>query len=109
MRMQRREFLAGLLGLACALPGIAQAQSADALRSSGQAGERFDGFMEARDASVAGAVNQINAQRREVYEKRDQQEGVSIDQVGRVFAHEIYRKAAPGTYFRSEGGSWTQK
>ncbi len=114
MRMQRRDFLAGLAGALCALsltglPIAAHAQSADALRSSGQAGERFDGYMEARDASVAGAVNQINAQRREVYEKRAQQEGVPIDQVGRVFAQEIYRKAAPGTYFRSESGSWTQK
>ena len=114
MQMRRRDLLAGLSGALCALtltalPRRAEAQSAESLRRSGQAGERFDGYMEARDGSVAGAVNQINAQRRQVYEKRAQQEGVSVDQVGRVFAQEIFRKAAPGTYFRSESGSWTQK
>ena len=114
MRMRRRDLLAGLTGLFCALPlallpVAAHAQSAEDLRRSGQAGERFDGFMEVRESSVASVVAQINARRRALYQRRAQEEGVSVDQVGRVFAQEIIRKAAPGTWVRDAGGNWSQK
>ena len=114
MRMRRRDLLARLTGLLCALPlaalpTVAHAQSAEDLRRSGQAGERFDGYMEVRESSVASVVAQINAQRREVYQRRAQEQGVSVDQVGRVFAQEIIRKAAVGTWIRDAGGNWSQK
>lgn len=97
---------AALTGLA---PGPARAQSADALRASGQAGERFDGYMEARDASVAGAVSAINAERRAIYQARAAEQGVTPDQIGKVYAQQIIERAAPGTWIKTEQGQWIRK
>ena len=85
------------------------AQSLDALRASGAVGERYDGYAEARDASAAATVQQINAKRLEIYKKRAAEQGISAAQVGRVFATEIMQKAPSGTFFLNESGSWTQK
>ncbi|MGO1118359.1 YdbL family protein [Rhodovibrionaceae bacterium A322] len=111
----RRRFLAfGLtvsagLVLASSLSAPAFAQSADNLRSSGQAGERFDGYMEARDGSAKAAVAKINQQRKAVYEKRAKQQGVSVDQVGKVYAEQIFNKLPKGAWFKQANGQWIQK
>tara|TARA_R110002072_G_scaffold22507_11_gene78981 strand:+ start:1603 stop:1959 length:357 start_codon:yes stop_codon:yes gene_type:complete len=111
----RRRFLA--LGLAAGA-GIASiklttstalAQSAEELRSSGQAGERFDGFMEARDPAVASAVTRINNQRKAVYEARAKQQGVTLEQVGKIYAEQIYKKLPSGSWFKLASGQWAQK
>jgi len=109
--MSRRAFLAAMAATAAVvcLPTFAWAQTADQLRASGQAGERWDGFMEARDASVAGAVSTINAERRQVYERRAAQENVPASEVGKVYAKQIFEKAAPGTWFKTAQGDWVQK
>ena len=65
----------------------ASAQSLDQLRKSGAVGERFDGLAVAREGSSARAiVNQVNAKRQQIYKKRANQQGISVDQVGRVYA-----------------------
>lgn len=89
--------------------GPARAQSADALRASGQAGERFDGYMEARDPSVADAVATINAERRAIYQARAAEQGVSPDQVGKVYAQQIIGRVPPGTWLKTEQGQWIRK
>lgn len=85
------------------------AQSLDALRASGAVGERFDGYLVARDASAKGVVSQVNAKRRQIYEQRAAAQGVPVDQVGRVYAQEILQKAPPGTWFQKPDGNWIQK
>jgi uncharacterized protein len=87
----------------------AVAQTAEDLRQSGAAGERYDGFMEARTASAKSAVDSINAKRRSLYESRAQELGVSVDQVGQIYAKEILQKAAPGTWFFDSTSQWKQK
>jgi uncharacterized protein YdbL (DUF1318 family) len=87
----------------------AVAQSADALRASGQAGERMDGFMEAREPTVAGAVEAINAERRAVYAQRAAEQGIPPEQVGRVYAQQILDRAAPGTWIKTDAGQWIRK
>ena len=91
------------------LGGPAQAQNLDALRASGAVGERFDGYLVARDASAQGFVDQVNAQRRQIYQQRAASQGVAADQVGRVYAQRIMNDAAPGTWLQKPDGSWTQK
>ena len=100
----------GLL-LAFAAPP-AMAQSLDDLRASGALGERYDGYVEVRDAGAAGAkkvAKEVNAKRRGLYEQRASAQGVKPEDVGRVYASQIMKKAPGGTWFLDENGNWRQK
>jgi uncharacterized protein YdbL (DUF1318 family) len=114
--MFRRSFLFAALGLAAFAASLlsvpAQAASLDELRAAGVIAERYDGFVEVRQGGSGEAkqiVNSVNAERRRIYQKRADEQGVSIDQVGRVYAQQIFQKAPAGTYFRREDGSYMQK
>ena len=102
-----------VLGLLLALAApAAMAQSLDELRASGAIGERFDGFVEVRDSGAAGAskvAKDVNAKRRTLYEERAAAQGVKPEDVGRVYASQIMKKAPGGTWFLEESGSWRQK
>lgn len=99
-----------LLALLFASLGFAAAaQSLDALRASGAVGERYDGFAVARDSSAAAVVSQVNAQRRQIYEQRAAQQRVAADQVGRVYAREIFQSLPAGAWFLDESGRWVRK
>ena len=87
----------------------ALAQDLDALRASGAVGERFDGYLVARDGSAQGFVDQVNAKRRQIYQQRAASQGVGADQVGMVYAKEILGDAPAGTWFQKPDGSWAQK
>ena len=87
----------------------ALAQSLDQLRASGAVGERFDGYAQALQSSAAGTVDQVNAKRRKIYADRAASEGASTDQIGRVFARQIFAKAPPGTKFLQDNGAWITK
>jgi len=97
--------LGGILGLA--VP--AQAQSLNDLKASGKVGEAFDGYTRARDGSVQGTVNSVNAKRQAIYSKRAGEQGISAAQVGRVYASQIIAKAPRGTWILTESGNWQQK
>ncbi len=100
----------GLL-LAFTVPA-AMAQTLDELRASGAIGERYDGFVEVRDSSAAGAksvAKEVNAKRRTLYEQRAASQGATPQDVGRVYASQIMRKAPGGTWFLDENGNWRQK
>jgi uncharacterized protein YdbL (DUF1318 family) len=87
----------------------ASAQSLDDLRASGAVGERFDGYAQALQSSAAGTVDQVNAKRRQIYADRAASEGVPPDQIGRVYAKQIFSSAPPGTKFLQENGAWITK
>lgn len=109
-RLTRRALLGGLAGgglLLLARPG--HAQSLSDMLASGKVGEGFDGFLRARDASAQGFVNQVNDKRFEIYSKRASETGQAVEVVGRIYAKELYEKAAAGTWFLLENGSWIQK
>ena len=112
----RRRFLTllatALLAAAFGAPPAA-AQTLDELRSAGTVGERYDGLAVVRDAAapakVRTMISEVNAQRQAIYAKRAAEQGVPADQVGRVYAQEIFRKAPKGTWFLGEDGRWTKK
>ncbi len=112
--MLRRNFSRALgvavvvLALGLSAPPVL-AQSLDELRTSGAVGERYDGYAQALQSSAAGVVERVNAKRRQIYAQRASQEGASADQVGRVYARQIFAKAPRGTKFLQENGSWTKK
>ena len=114
---ERRRFgiAAALLALALALTGSAHAQSArllDAPRAQGLVGERYDGFAVVRGAAsadVAKLVDQVNAERRGVYQQRATAEKAPVEAVGKIYAQQIMQSAPAGTWFLSEAGQWSQK
>ncbi len=87
----------------------ALAQSLDQLRASGAVGERYDGYAQALQSSAAGLVKQVNAKRRQIYQQTANQEGATADQIGRVYARQIFAKAPRGTRFLQANGSWITK
>ena len=115
-RLTRRSFLAAS-ATALFLPGLAlpkpakAANKLDELRASGAIGERFDGYLMVRSDSgdAKSTVQKINGQRRKIYEKRAKSSGVTVDQIGRVYAEEIMEDAPKGTYFLKENGQWVRK
>lgn len=113
--MTRRRFLRGaglaLLALAAlrVAPAAAQERLLDEARAAGTVGERYDGYAVVRGSGPAGLVAEINAKRKEVYEARAKKENVAADQVGRVYAKQIFGKAPKGTWFLQENGQWVQK
>ncbi len=111
-RLGFRLSLFAVLALALALAAApASAQSLDQLRKSGAVGERFDGYAAVRQGggSARAVVDQVNAKRRQIYLKRAGQDGLSVDQVGRVYAKTILGKAPRGTWFLDQSGRWRQK
>jgi hypothetical protein len=88
----------------------AWAQSLEALRLSGALGERYDGLVVVRqpNAEANRLAAEINAQRQGIYKQRAAEQGVPADQVGRVYARQIFDQAPKGTWFLSEQG-WVQK
>ncbi len=112
--MLRRKFSRALvvaavvLALGLSAPPVL-AQSLDELRASGAVGERYDGYAQALQSSAAGLVKQVNAKRKQIYTQRAAQEGASADQIGRVYARQIFAKAPRGTKFLQANGSWITK
>jgi hypothetical protein len=105
--------LAVLLALLWTGPAQAQGAALDGYRASGVIAERFDGYVEIRDpnapADARALVDQVNAQRRALYQKRAQESNVPVEEVGKLFATKITETAPPGTYFRQPGGGFVRK
>jgi len=85
------------------------AASLQALRASGALGESFSGYVVARDASAKADADAINQKRKSVYAEKAKAQGVSIEEVGKVYAVEILKKVPAGTWIQNESGEWFQK
>lgn len=115
MRIFRTLLPALLLALSVFLaqaPGAQAASKLDQYRASGVIAERYDGYVELRGGGPADAaklVNDVNRQRKAIYEKRAKQQNVPVSAVGALFAQKIIGQAPKGTYFRSESGGYRQK
>jgi uncharacterized protein YdbL (DUF1318 family) len=90
------------------IAGTAQAQSLDDLRAAGSVGERYDGLVVARDPARADYVDQVNQQRLQIYRDRAAQQGVTVEQVGEIYARQITGNAPSGTWFLDRAGNWRQ-
>ena len=105
-------FLALVAIVALAAPP-AVAASLDQYRAQGVIAERYDGLVEVRTsdapAEARRLVEQVNQKRRQIYQSRASEQGVSAEQVGRVYATQIMEKAPAGTYFKQPNGSYVRK
>jgi uncharacterized protein YdbL (DUF1318 family) len=115
MTIMRRLFLLALLVVALGpfSAGSAAAADLDGFRAQGVIAERFDGYVELRDAAAPAAakslVDQVNAKRAAIYKQRAQTDNVSVDDVGKIYAAQILNDAPAGTYFKQSDGSYTKK
>ena len=100
------------------VPMAAFALTLDEARQQGLIGEDSTGFVASvspqPNAEVRALVDDVNAQRRVVYEKiaKDTStptDPVTADDVARLGAGKIFDRAAPGTYLRASGQSWQKK
>jgi uncharacterized protein YdbL (DUF1318 family) len=109
LKVLGRSVVAVLLALSLSATA-AWAQSLESLRASGALAERYDGFVAVRQASPEAnrIAGEVNAQRQALYKQRAAEQGVPSDQVGRVYAQQIFAQAAKGTWFLTERG-WVQK
>lgn len=87
---------------------IASAASLEELRASGAIGESATGYVVARDSGAQSQAETINAQRREIYQQKATAQGVSADQVGKVYAQELFKTLPGGTWIQING-QWTKK
>ena len=87
----------------------AWAASLQDLRASGALGESASGYAVARDPGAKAEVASINEKRKAVYAEKAAAQGVSIDQVGKVYAKEIFNKVPAGTWLQNEQGEWFRK
>ena len=107
----RRAFLVLALALV-ALPGAALAQEdLDQLRADGVLAESYTGFVVIRENQngAQAIADRVNAERRTIYQQRAAEQGVSPEEIGRVYAGQIINKAPAGTWFQNEDGSWVQR
>jgi len=100
-----------LLAALVLVPNPVSAQSLNDLRAQGIVGEGYDGFARVRTPApgAQSAVDKVNAERRAIYNERARQQGVPAEQVGRVYAEQIFRNAPGGTWFLQENGQWVRK
>ena len=90
----------------CATP--AWAGTLENLRASGAIGESATGYVVARDSAVLAEADAINAKRKTIYQEKAAVQGVSIDQVGKVYAKEIFQTVPAGTWIQVNG-QWIKK
>ena len=109
----RTTWVAAFAAILLMTAATASAKTLAELRADGTVGERYDGIAVVRkdgaSEKVKRALAKVNEKRREIYRERAAEEGVTPEQVGRVYARQIYDKAPSGTWFLSEAGEWRQK
>jgi hypothetical protein len=110
-------FRAGLAALLLALTlplAAAHADPLDNARAAGLLGERPDGYVDAVTANptpdIVNLKEQINAQRRKVYQQLAGEKGVPVEEVAALAAEKtISQRLQPGMYYMNSSGQWVQK
>jgi len=104
---------AGVAALALELgrPGAARAQSLDRARAQGLVGERRDGYVGVvrPGSGVDGLVADINARRRQEYQRIADETGVPMAVVEQRAAERLIGRLPSGQYYMDAGGSWVRK
>lgn len=106
-------FLAALVFAFAAFVAVpALADPLDDYRSRGFITERFDGYTQVRGDAPPGAralVAEVNEKRAAIYAKRAKDQGVPPEEVGKIYAAEIYADAPAGTWFLQADGNYIKK
>lgn len=101
--------------LAFAAPAMAQNGAIAQARAAGLVGEQADGFLgfvpgAAISADLRGHVDQNNMQRRQLFTRRANERGVSVNEMAAAVACEVFQgRIAVGERYRNQGGQWRQR
>jgi uncharacterized protein YdbL (DUF1318 family) len=98
-----------LMLLAAAAPASAQSSSLGAAIATGQAGERYDGYMGTPGTpseSLRRQVAAINLRRRNLYIELATRRGVLPDVVGLTTACELFTQLSPGEAYLLKDVQW---
>ena len=96
--------------------GAVHAQSSDdaeALRSSGEAGEQADGYLGApapASAAVQSRIDAINIKRRAYYTDLAAKRGATVSEVAATTACELLKsRVQPGYWYRDAAKGWKKR
>ncbi len=80
-------------------------------RASGLVAEKLDGYVAARSdaADVQALVTEINAKRKEEYNRISKENNQSVDVVAKLAAGQIINGLAPGVYYQTPDGGWKKR
>ena len=106
-------FAALVLCLTLSMSG-ARADALDDARAAGLLGERPDGYVDVVTPNPTPDIVQlkdnINAQRRKIYQQLAGEKGVPAEEVAALAAEKtISQKLKPGMYYMDSSGQWVQK
>ncbi len=115
-RMTKPLFAAAVAAMALtgvAAPAFAQRDPAyDAARSSGQIGEKMDGYLGivgAETAALRRLVNDINIKRRAVYSEKAQSANATLEEYAFAAGCQAIARTAPGERYQAPDGSWATR
>ncbi|HEY6816419.1 MAG TPA: YdbL family protein [Croceibacterium sp.] len=99
-----------LAGLALSVPALAQRDPAyQAARSSGQVGEKPDGYLGvvgSQSAAVQSMVSDLNIRRRENYAQKAQEQGVTLQEYAITQGCILIGRTEAGEKYQAPDGSW---
>ena len=102
--------LAALVAGGLAVPVLAQRDPAyDAARSSGQVGEKMDGYLGivgAGNAELQRMINDINIKRRAVYAEKAQQANATLEEYALTAGCIAIARTVPGEKYQGPDGTW---
>lgn len=103
-------FAAATVGLAVSAPAFADRDPAyEAARSSGQVGEKMDGYLGivgAGSPALQKLVSDINIKRRAVYAARAQAANATLEEYAFTAGCQAILKTVPGEKYQAPDGSW---
>lgn len=112
MKKMMTKITTGLMALFIAVPLAFAAMSVETAKQQGLVGERNDGMLgivAAPTAELKDMVDNINAERKEKYQRIAEKRGTSIDAVQAYAGKKLIEKAGPGEYIQNAGGGWQKK
>ncbi len=80
-------------------------------RANGSVGETVKGYIAAvkPSAEVDALVAEVNAKRRQEYNRISAANGQSLDVVGRIAAEQIINSLSAGSLYQAADGSWKKR
>ena len=111
--MTRRLIATAALALfAAAVPAAAQTPLVNAARNSGQAGERYDGYMGLVgpvSAALRSQVSTINIRRRSLYSNLGSGRGAMAQDVGLTAGCQLLARVQVGQAYLLADGQWRRR
>ena len=107
----RISLVIALVSLSIGIATPAYAIDLAAAKQQGLVGEQMNGYVGVvqRAAGVEALVNNINVQRRKLYQDVARQNGVPLSSVEQLAGEKAINQASPGTMVQDANGNWIRR